>query len=240
MERVFQIAICDDEVEIGKLIEKKILEYSVRYGIEYRIQIFRSGRELLDNINGNTDILFLDVEMPGLNGIETAVELRKRDQEIKIVYLSGFREYVFESFKVQAFRYLLKPLKDSDFKEVMDELCKPEETSQYLSYTFGSEHYSINFKDILYIEGMRGKIFIHCADAVYRWRGALSVLYDEMNLREYHLFLIHQSYVINMDKIIRYNSKEVVLEGNLEIPISKHRLNEFKQEYIRLWGNTLF
>ncbi len=238
--QVLSIAICDDEVQIGKLIEKKFLEYAIRHNIEYQIQVFHDGQSLLQHLKEKTDLLFLDIEMPGLNGIETAAELRKKNKDIKIIFLSAYREYVFESFKVRTFRYLLKPLKDEDFEEVMDELMHQDEEENYLVYSFRGAHYSISYNDILYIEGMRGKIVIHCTNGEYRWRGALSMIYEEMNMKLYHMFQIHQSFIVNMDKIIHYNSKEVVLDGNRVVPISKHRLDDFKKEYIRLWGDSLF
>lgn len=238
-EGVYRIAICDDEQQIRKLLEKKILDYAMQNDMDYRIQVYENGKELIDRFDEQTDILFLDIEMPQMNGMEAAAQLRKQYKQVKIIFLSAFREYVFESFKVQAFRYLLKPLRDEEFKEVMDELVGKAGDRERLEYTFGNENISISYQDIIYIEGMRGKIFIHTTRGTFRWRGALSVLYEEQALQEHQLFLIHRSYVINMNKILRYSSQEVILEGDHKVPISKYRINDFKAEYIRLFGGGI-
>lgn len=160
-EGIYRIAICDDEQQIRKLLEKKILDYAMQNDMDYRIQVYENGKELIDRFDEQTDILFLDIEMPQMNGMEAAAQLRKQHKQVKIIFLSAFREYVFESFKVQAFRYLLKPLRDEEFKEVMDELVGKAGDRDRLEYTFGNENISISYQDIIYIEGMRGKIFIH-------------------------------------------------------------------------------
>ncbi len=234
------IAICDDEIQIGKLLKQKLVDYSMHHNVDYNITLFQEGMSLLQKLEAGEpfDLIFLDVQMPGLNGIEVASEIRKINKDVMLVFLSSYKEYVFESFKVQAFRYLLKPLKDEAFKEVMDAVYEQYGIEERLEYSFQNEHFSINYRDILYIEGMRGKIWLHCKkQQTYRWRGALSTLAEELKTRGF--FLIHRSYLINMKKIIRYNSQEVIMEDGQSLPISKHRYNEFRKEYILLWGETL-
>ncbi len=231
-----RVAICDDEIRIGRLLKKKLLEFSMRHNVEYKVTLFQDGRHLLDSLKAGEqfDLIFLDVQMPGINGIDTAAEIRRSSRDVILVFLSSYKEYVFETFKVQAFRYLLKPLKDEDFEEVMESVYSQWARDDRLEYSFQNEYYSVSFNDILYIDGMRGKIWIHTADQVYRWRGALSLIAEDLRDREF--FLIHRSYLINMKKIVQYNSQQVILENGEKLPISKHRYNEFRKEYIRLWG----
>lgn len=232
-------AICDDEIQIGQLLQKKLLEYSMQHEVDYMISVYQSGRELLDAMDrdGPFDLIFLDVQMPVLNGLETAAELRKKYKDTVLIFLSSYKDYVFDSFKVQAFRYLLKPLKDEELQEVLDTLCRQWNREDRLNYSFQNEHYSVAYSDILYIEGMRGKIWIHCTGETCRWRGSLSVM--AVDLQEKGFFLIHRSYLINMRRIVRYNSQEVEMENGQILPVSKLKYNDFRKEYIRIWGESL-
>ena len=234
-----KIAICDDEKEIREVLKNKIEKYYFPHSIEFSIREYASGEELLEEDLNEIEVLFLDVDMPGKNGMETAGEIRKVNQEMIIVFLTAYSEFVFESFKVDAFRYLVKPLKDSDLEEVLqtveDMLYKDED--DYLSFQFQNENYHIRYKDIIYIDGMRNKIWIHCKEKTYRWRGVFKNL--EEILREKGFFQVHRSYIINMEKIQMCNSQTVLMEDDSEVPISRYKLDSFREEYVKHWSKVL-
>lgn len=233
-----RIAVCDDERQICELMKEKIQKYYFADQIEFRVETFESGDQLLTSDLSQIDVLFLDVDMPGKNGMETAKEIRKENREMLIIFLTAYSEFVFESFKVDAFRYLVKPLKEKELEEtltaVRQEFCKPEEC---FSFQFQNEMYHIRYSDIIYIEGMRDKLWIYAREENYRCRGTLKSLNQTLEGRGF--FQVHRSYIINMNKIQKYNSQTVQLEGNVEIPISKYRLDDFKEEYIKLWSKVL-
>lgn len=233
-----RIAICDDETQIQEVLKEKISRYCFVNDIELELQTFESGEKLLEQELNGIDALFLDVDMPGMDGLETAKAIREQNRDMLIIFLTAYSEFVFESFKVDAFRYLVKPVPEHEMTETLDaireKLCSPEEN---LSFQFQNEMYSIRYSDIIYIEGMRDKIWIYCKDNTYRWRGALKNL-NEM-LMEKGFFQVHRSYIINMNKIQKYNSQTVVMEGDYRVPISKYRLDDFKEEYIKYWSKIL-
>ena len=234
-----EIAICDDERKICQLLQNKIERYYFSQDLPFNIHIYEDGNNLLESNLNKIDVLFLDIDMPGKNGMEIANEIRRFNKDLLIVFLTAYSEYVFESFKVDTFRYLLKPLDDQELVEVLDAaLDKIQiDKDEYLNFHFQGEIYSMRYKDIIYIEGMKDKIWIHCTNETYRWRGALKNLQEL--LKDKGFFQVHRSYIINMDKIQRYNSKIVYLEGNKEVPISRYKLDAFKEEYIRFWSKVL-
>lgn len=233
-----RIAVCDDEMQICEVMRDKLQRHYFAENINLSIQTFYSGEDLLKSNLNHIDVLFLDVDMPGMNGMKTAKEIRKKNKDMIIIFLTAYSEFVFESFKVDAFRYLIKPIKDMELAEtlsaVQKKICEPEE---YLNFQFQNEMYSIKYSDIIYMEGMRDKIWIHCKDKTYRWRGTFKNL-NEL-LKDKGFFQVHRSYIINMNKICKYNSESVLLEDDCKVPISKYRLNAFKEEYIRLWSRVL-
>lgn len=233
-----RIAVCDDESQICELLQDKIQKYSFEKKRRISIQTFDSGRKVLESDLRHIDVLFLDVDMPGMNGLETAKAIRERNKDMIIVFITAYSEFVFESFKVDAFRYLIKPLKDKELSETLDAIQeKMTESEDCFNFQFQNETYSIKYSDIIYIEGMRDKIWFHCKDRTYRWRGTLKHL--NRMLEDRGFFQVHRSYIINMNKIRRYSSGAVYLEDDYEVPISKYRLDAFKEEYIKFWSKIL-
>lgn len=233
-----RIVICDDEKKICDLIKNKIENYYACQNTDFQIQVFYSGEEVLKENLYTIDVLFLDLDMPGKNGMEVAKLIREQNKKMLIVFMTAYSEFVFESFKVDAFRYLVKPVKDQELRETLDALeGKFKEKQDVLTFQFQNEIFHIKYSDIIYIEGMRDKIWIYCKDQTYRWRGTMKYLTDLLENK--HFFQVHRSYIINMEKIRKYNSQQITLEGGYEVPISKYRLNEFKEEYIAFWSKIL-
>ncbi len=233
-----RIAICDDEQRICDLIKNTIERYYSARELDFDIRVFYSGEEVLHQDLAAIDVLFLDVDMPGKNGMEVARLIREKNKEMLIVFMTAYSEFVFESFKVDAFRYLLKPVECQAFQETLDAIShKFEEKQDVLTFQFQNEIFHIRYADIIYIEGMRDKIWIYCKEQTYRWRGTMKYLTDLLENK--HFFQVHRSYIINMEKIKKYNSQSITLEGGYEVPISKYRLNEFKEAYIGFWSKIL-
>ena len=109
-----RIAICDDEKNIRELIKGKIANQYPNANIIF----YNSGEELLLS-DEHIDILFLDIQMSGKNGMETARELRKKDKSVIIIFVTAAEEYVFQAFDVGAFHYIVKPINDTKFTEVL-------------------------------------------------------------------------------------------------------------------------
>lgn len=233
-----RIAICDDEEKIRELIKERIHKYYFSNNIEFSIQTFESGKELLNSDLALIDVLFLDVDMPDMNGLETARSIREQDKDMLIVFLTAYSEFVFESFKVDAFRYLVKPVQSQELTETLEAVYKKLSTpDEYLNFQFQNETFSIKYSDIIYVEGMRDKIWFYCSDGIYRWRGTIKSLNEKLSGKGF--FQVHRSYIINMNKIQKYNSQVVMMEDGHEVPISKYRINEFKEEYIKFWSKIL-
>lgn len=169
------IAICDDETEIRELLKNKI---ETVYP-EEDVILYRTGEELLAS-KKQMDLLFLDIQMPGLNGMEVAKILRKDNQKIILIFVTALEEYVFEAFDVDAFHYLVKPFSDKKFYMVMEkarrqyqELCRmrqvqqQEEKSKSLLIKTRGICTRVFLRDIIYAEVFNRKIVLHTVMAGY-------------------------------------------------------------------------
>ena len=146
-----RIAICDDEKNIRELIGNKVAK---QYP-EADIVFFQSGEELLLS-DKHVDILFLDIQMSGKNGMETARELRKKDKSVILIFVTAVEEYVFQAFDVGAFHYIVKPIDDEKFKDVLlravEELCSRdtdmrEPEANYVMINNGGVHTKVMIEE---------------------------------------------------------------------------------------------
>lgn len=130
---LLQVGICDDEKEDIRILNDYMKHYEMNYDIEFDITCFSSGNDLLQTINKTPcfQILFLDVEMPGLSGIETAARVREIDMEdVCIIFVSHYPQYMQDSFNVRAFWYLQKPLTYPDIVMILNKILQSYRQSQ--------------------------------------------------------------------------------------------------------------
>ncbi len=124
---IYKIAICDDEPDILSLLNSFLVRISIETDIDFDVHHFKSGNELLTSYNyaHSFDIIFLDIEMNGFNGIETAIQIRNiPDDEVEIVILTYHSKYFKGGFKIHAFDYLIKPLSYSNFSKTINSIIK--------------------------------------------------------------------------------------------------------------------
>ena len=160
-----RIAICDDEKNVRELIGKKVRKVYPKAELIF----FESGEEILAFEDG-IDILFLDIQMPRKNGMEIARELRKKEKNMLLIFVTALEEYVFQAFDVEAFHYLVKPIADRKFKEVLqkavEQLCvrnKKENIPKenYVMISRKGLHTKVLLDTIVYAEVFNRKVVIH-------------------------------------------------------------------------------
>ena len=148
-----RIAICDDEEKVREILVRKV---GATFP-EDAIDAFSRGEELL-KARELPDILLLDIKMPGISGMEVAKRLRERSDKVVIIFITGEEQYVFDSFDVHAFHYLVKPISDQKLEEVLlrakeslaKEIRKPEK--KYVMVSSGGSHIRICLSDVIYAE----------------------------------------------------------------------------------------
>lgn len=222
MKLNLQIAICDDEPIIANDIKERLLQDKP----DYLIDLYQSGKELLD-AKKEYDLIFLDIEMPGMSGMEVAVELRTRRYEGDLVFLTSHTEFMPDAFKVRAFRFLQKPIVDTALKEAVDEAEK--EIMNYkkilVHTTDGTRLLSI--KDIIYFETVRNYTYIHIKQGEIETRKTLREWMELIGNE--HFYQAHKSYVVALRYIETIASDGITMKyANGKIPISRRKIKEMK------------
>lgn len=230
-----RIGICDDQKEIREILTDKVKKY---YPAE-DIAVYSSGEELLAD-RKLPDILFLDVQMPEKDGMETARELRKRDRQMIIIFVTVTEDYVFQSFDVGAFHYLIKPLEEEKFEEVLQKAVRQvrERDSegagagkerQSLIVTSKGQHITVPVQEIVYAEVFNRKIILHTMDADIEYYGKLKELEKKAGEDFYRP---HRAYLINLNFVRKYNAGVIYLKRGQAL-VAKQNYHDFVKCYLR-------
>ena len=228
-----RIAICDDEKNIRELIANKV----VKQYPDAEIIFFQSGEELL-LVDESIDILFLDIQMSGIDGMETARELRKKDKRVILVFVTAVEEYVFQAFDVGAFNYIVKPIDDGKFSDVLhravDEwssqnINEKEPEERYVLINNSGVHTKVILDEIVYAEVFNRKVVIHKLDGEIEYYGKMS---DLESLAGDSFFRPHRAYLINFKYVEKYDATTIYLERGTVL-MAKQNYPEFVKKYMK-------
>lgn len=234
----FRIAICDDEEQTAKMITGNLEKGANRCGVEIAIRFFRSGREYLNHmIEKWEDIVILDIDMPVMNGLEVAREIRKQNEDIILIFLSAHSEYVFQSFEVQPFRFIRKDMMEIELFLGLRAAVSVVEArkKRYMHLTGGDGEEVVAAADIIYAELWKRRLHFHLSDG-----RDLSV---KMTVRELcerlegdSFTLLHSGLMVNIAYIRSYTKLDVTLTNNEKLPIARTRADEVKKAVYRYWS----
>lgn len=223
---MYQIAICDDEPTICDMVSAVIREWSQ----DIKISCFDSGEALLDAYDF-FDVIFLDIDMKGMNGIETGRQIRERDHVTRIVYLTSYRDYVAGAFEVHAFQYLLKPISPGRLHQVLEEISryvKKTDRQRILDFHTNEGMVCIDAADICYFEFADRRIHMVTIENVYHMTGKISSIYERTSSMGFSM--PHKSFVVNLLHVKNVRNLDIFMDNGDRIPLSQKKQKEWKRE----------
>ncbi len=225
---MFSIAVCDDELLECLNLSAKIRTFMEELGIPCSIEQFQSGKELLKALN-RLDLIFLDILMDGMDGMETARRCRELAFEKKLVFLSSSRRYVFDAYDVEAFHYLVKPVDDEKLRQVLGRAARQAEASceDYIVVSRERQRRKLFLDSVLYFEIQGRQIHVHEKGGGFTYYEQIGVL--EKQLQGKGFFRCHKSYLVNLRHVDAYNRQEAILDNEERIIIAKRRYEDFCQ-----------
>ncbi len=233
---MIHIAVCDDEKFMSDQLFKMASDFFRGKNMEISILQFSSGEELLRH-DKPIDILFLDIQMKGMDGMETARKLRKRKFRGFLIFITVLWEMVFQSFEVQAYDYLVKPLNKKNFTKTMERLFVSMQDVREASLLIQKRNESriISLKDIVFCEIIDRKIYLHLTSS------EVVDYYDRIENLETKLdgnfFRCHRSYLIHLRYLKSYKNGIAYMEGGKKIPVSRLRSREFSGVILQYMKN---
>lgn len=227
-----KIAVCDDSREICMKITELIRERDKNS----EISLFSDGEALIAS-GEDFDIIFLDIEMKKLTGIETAEKLRGleegKERKTAIIFITAFREYMEQAFDVGAFNYITKPIDEERFFRIFEAVSKEVDhalENKFIMVKCQGIQRRFFLHEISYIESSNKKVILNTKQGKFEVYGKLSE-FEEL-LKE-SFFRPHRCYLVNMESISAYDYEEIVTLDGDRLPMSKQKYRDFVKAYMR-------
>lgn len=238
------VAICDDNIIFANKLESMLIKISKQECIAIDTDVFTNGRELLDCVNSNEvgfDLIFLDIEMKEINGLETARQLRKIDEFVLLIYVTCHESYAIEAYDVNPFQFMVKPI---DLDKLRNYFIKAYERiiryPEYYPFEYKKRKYRVSINDIMYFQSNRRIISIYMAN------GEVLQYYDKMGNVETKLkqgkidfWRIHQSCLVNSYYIYSVSYDRVELKNHRSLFISEDRQKTISELYCNRIGDSM-
>ena len=224
-----RVLIFDDNKDDIEIIRTCCNHFFNKKKIKYTIDVCPNQSYLLKNIN-YYDMLFLDVEINTLNGIELGLEIRKANTDCRIIITSNYKEYLIDGYKINADRYFIKPISQLDFDIEMEAVVNRFFRNYLGIYDETICKRKIYYKEILYIESFDRRTKIHLLNG--------SILITNYPLKDwiekldqFSFAQSHKSYLINLSFITGFTKQDVILENNEKIPLSRFYKSSFNNKH---------
>ncbi len=232
---MLRIALCDDMSDFLINTRDTIKQWD-RKPHNLSIELFTDGDSLIESHTAKPfDIIFLDVLMPLLNGIDTAAEIRRHDKSVKIVFLTSTADFAVESYTVSANNYLLKPIEHGKLFQCLDMLYSDLlANARCITVKSLSAVHRIELHNIEYIEAQGKKVSFSLVDGTTIESNNPFYHFENQLLLEDGFFKCHRSYIVNIYRIKTYTQKEIKMQSGFRIPISRSCHAEFEAAYFKL------
>lgn len=236
-----KIALCDDQEQYIDMLMKHVERYGNEVDTEFNITVYNSGRKLIDDIKTDSkmyDIVFLDVEMPEINGLKIAEAIRQMSEDIVLFFVTGHEQYAREAYQVEALGYIVKPVAYNELKKLLRRaviMVKYEHDNRksgknYIEVPVSGDKRIIDVRTIKYIEKNRNQCILHFSDSELKCYESLKKMYSRL---DNELFVYsHQGYIVNFDEIKEVKENVICFGRNVEVPVSRRRYKEVKDRHL--------
>ena len=228
-----QIAICDDLEEERVILSRMLRNYARRQGLSLQVHFFVSGEELLQSVRraNACQVLFLDIYMPGISGVETARRLRAAGYGASIVFATTSTDHGVDSFEVRASDYLVKPFRQEEVDRALDWCLEhmPEPLRSLSVYAEG-EIQEFPLASVLYIEVLGHQSHIHTLRQTVVVRKSLDDLERAVDSPDF--FRCHRSFLVNLGHVERIESSDFLMSDGARIPISSPNLPRARDTFL--------
>ncbi len=231
---MYRIAVCDDEAaaleELCRFCDEDLNEL----GVEHRIVPFQSAKDLLNAMNTGEErfnMLCLDICMEGMSGMDLAVELRRRDDLVSIVFITASDAFLREGYAVHAMQYLDKPVDREALREVLRTDIRLNQTNRIVTLRRGSHTVALPIADVLYLESRDHGVYIHTSGGERFF--SMSLTEAEKLLPSEHFCRCHNSFLVNMAAITEIGRHALTLKDERTIPVGRHYYEQTQLRLVR-------
>ncbi len=235
---MLHIAICDDEQEFVQHLQGMLGRYAAETGEEIKVTVYRDGLELVKTYDVSIDLIFLDIQMGTVNGLEAAEQIRKNDHTVGIIFLTSYQQYALEGYQYQAVDYIVKPVKYIRLKLELNRWKERfKKKSPYIVVKNDSGSYKVDLQTLHYAETYKRNLLLHTdRETVVCYRHMKEL---EKDLEPYGFFRCHTGFLVNLAFVKRVEKLDIELTSGESIYVSKPRKKEFMKALAGYWGKQL-
>lgn len=221
-------ALCDDEKTMLSNLTLLLQEYGEKKGIEIFIDKFESGYDLLKSLR-EYDVVFMDYQMNGLDGIRTAQKIREANCDCVIIFISAYPEAALDSFEVGTFRFLKKPVDKHKLFRALDDYLKSTDFDNLLVIRTKKGIWKIKISDIIYAEAKTKHTLIRTVNGYMEVAVHLKIIEDRLPQKKF--VRCQRAYVASLEHICNHTSDEIIFDNGEKALIGKAYAKKFKEEF---------
>lgn len=230
------IAVCDDKKDELDIVMSLTSSWQKENNVFFGCKAFDSATELLHTAEqGKFTLYLLDVMMPGIDGLDTAREIRRFDESADIVFLTTSPGFAYESYGVRALDYLLKPLSSDVLFPLLNRVyLKEQKLYEALTVKTGTAIIRIPFSQLSYVEVIGKRLYFNLTDGTVREVVGSLKTYEPLLLARPEFMRTHRSYIVNMFQIEKFSSTELITFQGHKLPVSRLLYSQLQKDYMRL------
>ena len=237
-----RICFCDDEASTRSQFERMAAAWEEQRGEAAELQLYNSAEQLLFEVDQPEaqelafDLILLDIQMGGMDGITLARQLRAQDKRVTLAFLTAAREYVFEGYEVQAVRYLLKPMQQEKVFELLDLARQNLQEQPSLILNCADEKKKLYLSQIAAIEAQGHYLIFHTTTGQLQQKASLSSLAGHLGDS---FVMRHRSFYVNLAHLLRISRTECTLDTGLTVPVSRGAYKNLNEQFIRYYRKEM-
>ena len=225
-----RIAICDNEPSALDFVSAAIEDIILYRSMDIQYESFSSYENLMPRIS-EFDLFIIDYKMPGISGLDFARKVySKYGMKKGLIFITAYPEIVYEAFEVRSYRFLVKPLTKEKITDAVCKYISDLSSSKKLAIKYDDEYNILNIDDIYYMEAARKHTYIYLKYSYVTCRRSITSFEEE--LCECGFFRIHRSYLVNINKVKKFDSRICLLENGEKLFISQNKYDDFCRKYL--------
>ena len=236
---MIHIAICDDERDFAAHLTGLLNRYASETGEEIKVTAYYDGLELIEKYDTTIDLIFLDIQMRLVNGLQAAQRIRQMDEHVGIIFLTTLTQYGLEGYKYQAANYIIKPMKYVRLKAEMDQWLKKYRRFDTPSLVIANDtgRYKVFLKSLRYVETFNRNLLLHTEQENIICYKSMKEM--EQELQDKGFLRCHTSYIVNLFYVKGVNKLEIELITGEVLPISQPKRKAFMEKLAEYWGDFI-